>query len=169
MIKNKSGFGLIEVLAAAVVFAFMFVGLNILQKGNREGILRVRARDAANVIAQDVIDSISAMGIASLKVGQQRGGACPKNQGDPDYDLCRKREFKGEAGTVPIEYAITVDVKPENNNATQLVDDQTEYIKALGNTSDLSVKHQIAKQIDVTVKWKFKNSDQSINVSSLVK
>ena len=170
MRKNKSGFGLIEVLAAAVVFGFLFIGLNILQKGNREGVLRVRARDAANVIAQDVIDSISARGIASLK-SAPRTGVCPtpSNPEGENTDLCRIRDFKGEAGTVPIEYEVTVNVIPIPENSTQLVDDQTEYIKALGNTSNLSVKHQIAKQIDVTVKWKFKNSDQSINVSSLVK
>jgi len=169
MIKNKSGFGLIEVIAASVVFAFMFIGLNILQKGNREGVLRVRARDAANVVAQDIIDSISALGSTSLKLGERKG-ICPtaSNPNGEQSDLCRKREFKGETGAVPIEYAVTVDVK---ENKEHNVSDSTDYIRSLPSSSsnNLIVKHQTAKQVDVTVKWKFKNSDQSINVSSLVK
>jgi len=51
-----------------------------------------------------------------------------------------------------------------------VVEDKTTYMKATNSAgNNLSVKHQTAKQIDVEVKWKFKNSNQSINVSSLIK
>jgi Tfp pilus assembly protein PilV len=160
----KKGFGLMEVLIAAVVLGFLVIGLNKLQLGNREGVLRVRARDAANTIAQDIIDSISRIGSASLKI-EKRDGVCPPP--NDKRDLCRQRTFEGEAGSIPVNYWIIVDVK---EGANKSVNNQTEYTKNTSSTTNkLSVTHQIAKQIDVTVKWKFKDSDQSINVSSLIK
>jgi len=158
----KKGFGILEVLIAAVVLGFLVIGLNRLQLGNRESVLRVRARDAANTIAQDIIDSISALGSASVVAGER---FCDKNQ-NKDLDLCKQRTFEGESGSIPVDYRVTVKVEEDTN---KVVNNETQYIKALGNANKLSVKHQIAKQIDVTVKWKFKDSDQSINVSSLVK
>jgi len=157
----KKGFGLIEVLIAAVVLGFLIIGLNRLQLGNREGVLRVRARDAANTIAQDIIDSISAIPSASVVTGNR---VCDNQN---NKDLCKKRTFEGETGKIDVDFLVTVNVAAEDAN--KVVNNETQYIKALGNANKLSVKHQIAKQIDVTVKWKFKNSDQSINVSSLVK
>jgi len=156
----KKGFGLLEVLAAAVVLAFLLIGLNTLQKGNREGVLRVRARDAANTIAQDIIDSISALGLASVVNGER---TCSNNN-----DLCRRRIFRGEAGEIPVNYSATVRVE-ENN--TQVVEDNTQYINATTiSNNKLKVKHQIAKQIKVEVRWTFKNnSEQKIEISSLIK
>jgi prepilin-type N-terminal cleavage/methylation domain-containing protein len=170
----KRGFGLLEVLVAAVVLAFLLVGLNLLQKGNRESILRVRARDAANEVAQDVIDSISAIGSASVAIATRE---CPEIF-DENHDLCRKRAFTGSVSrqlkdTMNIEmpYWVKVDVKPEN--PLQVAENQTDYLKAqalnLGGTGQLDARHLFAKQVDVTVKWKFKNSNQSIEVSALVR
>ncbi|MCL2102153.1 MAG: hypothetical protein FWH22_10635, partial [Fibromonadales bacterium] len=65
----KKGFGIIEVVAAAVVLAFLLVGLNIMQKGNREAVLRIRARDAAQIVAQDFLDSLNRLGVSSVNTG----------------------------------------------------------------------------------------------------
>jgi len=160
----KKGFGLIEVLIAAVVLGFLIIGLNTMQKGNREAVIRVRTRDAANTIAQDIIDSISARGSASVKA-EKRTGVCPATAGKED--LCRRYNFEGEAGKIYVDYWITIEVKEDIKN---VVEDKTTYMKATNSAgNNLSVKHQTAKQIDVEVKWKFKNSNQSINVSSLIK
>jgi prepilin-type N-terminal cleavage/methylation domain-containing protein len=152
----KRGFGLLEVLVAAVVLAFLLVGLNLLQKGNRESILRVRARDGANEVAQDIIDSISALGSASVKAG-----TCDVNGTDDERALCRERTF---TGNVTVLYSVTVDVKAP----LQVVNEETDFIKA-GGGNGLTVEHKLSKQVDVTVKWKFKNSNPSIEVSALVR
>jgi len=161
----KRGFGLMEVMVAAVVFAFLFIGLNILQKGNRESVLRIRARDAANVIAQDIIDSISAMGSASAPAGGK--WSCPD-----EPSLCRTRIFTGsvtrllkDTTNVTVDYSATVGIEPEEPD--QIVNDETDYMKA--GSSGISVKRLIAKHVDVTVNWEFKKTNQSINVSALVK
>jgi len=145
---NKKGFGLLEVLLASVVLGFLLVGLNTLQKGNRESILRVRARDTANAIAQDVIDSISALGSAGVTDGERLGD---------------ERIFKGDNN---IEAKIVYNVK----FAVQDADEQkTEAKTAYSEAAGIIVTHQFAKKIDVTVNWEFKNTTQSINVSSVIR
>lgn len=170
----KKGFGLLEVLISAVVLGFLIIGLNTLQKGNRESILRVRARDAANAIAQDVIDSLAALGPASVQPGNY---ACDLSEciasencrEKRDY-LCKKRVFDGGAGKVEMPYSIKLCVK--DASSSQTAEEQTDYMKALSNSGvgNFSVKHQFAKQVDVTVNWIFKNnSKQSINMSSVIR
>ena len=179
----KSGFGLIEVLAAAVVLAFLLVGLSLMQKGNRESILRVRARDAANVVAQDIIDSISALGSASVAMDPTAilSWTCDSTGTDEEKSLCRKRTFTGSVSrqltdtmSITVPYFVTVRVRPESHLQVLAAgydqNDSTAYIKAAsGSGNNLSARHQFAKQVDVTVNWKFKNSDQSINVSAVVR
>jgi len=164
-LSSKRGFGLIEVIVAAVVLGFMLVGLNLLQKGNRESIIRIRARDAANAIAQEVIDSISALGAASVPKTTENippYNKCDKNAtpDTPTGSLCRERIFKGEnVGDVKVEYLVEVKVSDKDKQ-------KAEYETAFTNSG---LSHQFAKQVDVTVNWKFKNSDQSINVSAIVR
>jgi len=161
--KNKSnrGFGLIEVLLAAVVLGFLIVGLMRLQMGNRETIVRIRARDAANVIAQEVIDSISALGFASVIVGE-RVGRCVLPIPAGIEDLCRTRTFKGSSGDLTMNFWVTVNVKADN---PQKVDNTSDYIKA----TSLSVVNEFTKRVEVTVNWKFKESTQSINTSTVIR
>jgi len=150
--KNKQGFGLMEVVVAAVVLGFMLIGLNTLQKGNREGILRVRARDAASSIAQSTIDSIAALGSAMIIAG-----------GTPDT-LPKTSFFESGAGEVKIDYKVVVNV---TNDSIQAVDNSTAYTR--NNSVHLKLDEKLAKNIDVTVSWKFKGSDQSINVSTVIR
>jgi len=140
----KKGFGLIEVLFAAVVLGFLVVGLTRLQLGNREGILRIRARDVANIIAQDVIDSISTLGLAA-KIGG------PYKFSDTT-----------EIGIYDIVYVV------KEAEIEQKAKAETELIKAQ-TTDKLTLDHEFARQIDVTVSWNFKKSPQSISVSSVIR
>jgi type II secretory pathway pseudopilin PulG len=156
----KKGFGILEVLVAAVVLGFMIVGLNALQKGNRESIIRVRARDVANVIAQETIDSLSALGSASVQVVV-----------DPQ-PIIKTRAFEGKVGNVEMPYEVLVNV---TDALEQAVNNETDYTKALaaagstGGNANLKLERQFAKQVDITVSWKFKNSNQSINMSTVIK
>lgn len=156
--NKRSGFGLMEVLVAAVVLAFLLVGLNTMQKGNRESILRIRARDGANIVAQNVIDSISALGPASVAIATAQ---CPEPF-DENHDLCRVQEFAGTVSS-KVPYSVTVVVKKADS-----LQANEKFIDEIG-TNVFNVNHTIAKQVDVTVKWNFKNSEQSINVSSIVR
>ena len=65
----KKGFGIIEVLIAIAVLGFLYVALNHLQTGNRDTLLRIRGRDGAIEVAQQVVDSLSSLGISSLTSG----------------------------------------------------------------------------------------------------
>jgi Tfp pilus assembly protein PilV len=162
----KKGFGIIEVLVAAVVLGFMIIGLNTLQKGNRESVLRVRARDAAITIAQDVIDSISAIGSASVKAGERKGKCLEE---DKLEDLCRTSIFKSKTEEVKMNYEIAVDI--ESATAGQKAVEETDYLATFPSSSSNKpqVEHQFAKQVNVTVSWKFKNTDQSINISTVIR
>jgi len=142
----RKGFGLIEVLFAAVVLGFLIVGLTRLQMSNREGILRIRARDAANAIAQEIIDSLSALGPASV----------PASGND-----VRKRSFEGAAGNIEVPYTIKFTAEPEN------VVYQTEYTNSPNNSVNL--QHKFAKQIEIEVSWKFNKTDQSIKMSTVIR
>jgi Tfp pilus assembly protein PilV len=154
----KKGFGLLEVMAASVVLAFMMLALTILQKGNRESIIRVRARDAASVIAQEMIDSISALGSASVKVVSED-------------TIFKKRAFEGKAGYVEMDYTVLLEVKPAEDLEQQIVDEKTNYMIAASGEPDynLSVRHQLSKQINITVNWEFKKVNQSISISTVIR
>ena len=64
--RFKRGFGIVEVLIAAAVLGFLYTALLNLQSGNRDALLRIRGRDGATEVAQSLIDSLGALGVASL-------------------------------------------------------------------------------------------------------
>ena len=49
------GFGIIEILISIVVLGFLMTALLNLQLGNRDALLRIRARDGAVDVAQDAM------------------------------------------------------------------------------------------------------------------
>jgi len=170
----KKGFGLLEVLIASVVLGFLIVGLMRLQSGNRESILRVRARDAANFIAQEVIDSVSSLGFASVKVGE-RTGVCPPAAGNED--LCRTRSFKGAGGDMTMNYWVKVKVEEDNSQKVGVGNNSagndyltSDYISATStDNAALKVQRPFAKRVEVTVNWDFKRTTQSINMSTVIR
>jgi prepilin-type N-terminal cleavage/methylation domain-containing protein len=154
---SKKGFGLLEVMAAAVVLGFLIVGLTQLQKGNRESILRVRARDAANFIAQHVLDSISAGGVKSLDK------SClmtpPVVYEDNDY----KYIFEGKnTGKIETKYKVKVSCIPNMYVASE---DVSDYILSQGKNG----KDTISRSIEAEVSWLHKQSTQSIRMAKVVR
>jgi len=148
----KKGFGILEVLIAAVVLGFLIIGLNKLQVGNREAVLRVRARDAANFIAQHVLDSLGTLGINSI----QNQSTC----GDT-LVYCKEKytyNYEGNYGNIKTNIDYNVRVKLLDS-LTQKSD--TSKFEKLENT--------YAKKLRATVEWDFKKSKQSIQMAKVVR
>ncbi|GBU24882.1 hypothetical protein R83H12_01517 [Fibrobacteria bacterium R8-3-H12] len=165
----KKGFGLLEVLIAAVVLGFLIVGLNKLQIGNREAVLRVRARDAANFIAQHVLDSLGSVGLNSIKEETIEGcSTVPLVYCNADYSYT----FEGNKGATEqrIPYKVAVALLPGNNDfkaieSTNLTIAQRE-VPANPTLKETNI---FAKSLEATVSWTFKNSTQSITMAKVVR
>jgi prepilin-type N-terminal cleavage/methylation domain-containing protein len=154
----KKGFGLLEVLLAAVVLGFLMVGLNKLQMANREAILRVRARDAANFIAQQVLDSIGSLGINSIQKKVDCGG---------NLVYCKdKYTYNFENTSIGISTPIDYKVEVELLSNTQSSEERTNLTKA-DNT--IPTTNTYAKNLQATVEWEFKKTKQSIQMAKVVR
>jgi len=153
----KKGFGLLEVLVAALVLGFLVVGLNNLQKGNREVLLRVRARDAANFVAQHVLDSLGSVGINSIEAKPQTDcGNKVLVHCAPKYEY----NFEGNKGIIKtdIKYNVEVELLPIS-----------EKQKKTESTAYETTENTYAKSLEATVSWKFKSSNQSIKMAKVVR
>jgi prepilin-type N-terminal cleavage/methylation domain-containing protein len=163
---SKKGFGLLEVIVAAVVLGFMIVGLNMLQKGNRESILRVRTRDAANFVAQHVLDSLGALGINSLVADANNKILFDKDKNEYTYTY----HFEGKnVGKIAVEYTVAVTL---NNDDTKKTIDSTQFTIARRQKKDEpseTEKNIYAKNLEATVSWKFGNSPQAIKMAKVVR
>ncbi|WP_297944157.1 type II secretion system protein [uncultured Fibrobacter sp.] len=138
-----SGFGIVEVLISAAVLGFLYLALLHMQVGNREALLRIRGRDGAVEVAQNIIDSLKTVGVASIASFSK--------------DNIVKSWERGPGGTSTVTYKADVTVGNAN-----------EY-KATTKSNYENVEHVYAKQVDVKVSWNFKGSEQSVNVSSVVR
>ncbi|MBP5247420.1 MAG: prepilin-type N-terminal cleavage/methylation domain-containing protein [Fibrobacter sp.] len=144
----KKGFGIIEVLIAIAALGFLYMAVNHLQTGNRDTLLRIRGRDGAIEVAQQVVDSLSSLGISSLQSGATI--IIPEI----------KRTWKGQPGSE--QYEMTVKYKAKivvGNDSKFTRSEETAY----GSTS-----HVYGKHLDVSVSWDFKGSEQSISVSRII-
>ena len=65
--KERKGFGIVEVLISAAVLGFLYLALLQLQLGNRQSLLRIRGRDGAVEVAQQVLDSLQSIGASGIK------------------------------------------------------------------------------------------------------
>ena len=165
---GKHGFGIVEVLIAAVVLGFMYMALLNLQTGNRDALLRIRGRDGATEVAQNIIDSLSTLGVAHLT--DDYLVACAENSDaychcEPgSYTLPKilvSRTWKGQPGTIDhdmtVEYTAAITVSPD-----------AEY-RAQNSTVLQNTSHVFAKRLDVKVCWHFKNATPSIKVSGVIR
>ena len=157
--KNKKrGFGIVEVLVAAAVLGFLYVAVLNLQGGNRDALLRIRGRDGATEVAQNIIDSLNSIGLASLsdeKLAGADGHIAPiKINGI-------KRTWKAQPGTIQYDMTVSYD-------AEVIVSKDSIFTAKSGSQYD-SASHLYAKRLDVKVSWPFKNSVQSINVSGVIR
>lgn len=141
--KGKAGFGIVEVLISAAVLGFLYLALLNMQVGNRDSLIRIRGRDGAVEVAQNIIDSLKTVGVASVS--------------DFQKDDIVKSWDRGLGGSTSVTYK--ADVK---------VGDAETYKSETGSLYETS-EHVYAKQVDVTVSWSFKGSEQSINVSSVIR
>lgn len=163
--KNKKGFGITEVLISAVVLGLLYMAILHMQTGNREALLRIRGRDGAIEVAQQVIDSLNRIGIASIPDESTPPGDESEDE-IVGHDYIWKwgpiqrswdRGEKVGGGQSTISYTPTVTVSPT-----------TDYTAT--NESNLeSVQHVYAKQVNVEVSWQFKGSTQSINMSTVIR
>jgi len=142
----KKGFGLLEVMISAVVLGFLLVGLNLLQKGNREAVIRIRTRDAAQIIAQNFMDSLSRLGIESIKTG-----------GPATVD----KEWEGNGGKIIDKRTYTITWDVENINSIE----SSDYARYSG-VDTLNVS---AKRVNLTVRWPFKNNNLEIKEERIIK
>lgn len=67
MKSKKAGFGLMEVVASMAILGIMFTAVLYLQYWNRYAAVRIQMRNEATQIAQQVVDSLGALGIASVQ------------------------------------------------------------------------------------------------------
>lgn len=150
--KSKSGFGLVEVMVSIVVLGFMYVALNKLQVGNHDAFIRIRGRDGAIEVAQQVLDSLKSVGAASIA-----SAADPAASNTIPLGTVERKWERGLGGYATVIYTPTVTVSP------------TEDYIASANSNYETVRHVYAKQVNVKVEWSFKGSTQSINVSGVVR
>lgn len=165
LIKSKKGFGITEVLISAVVLGLLYMAILHMQTGNREALLRIRGRDGAIEVAQQVIDSLNRIGIASIPDESTPPGDDSEDKVvGHDYiwkwDPIQRSWDRGEkvgGGQSTIQYTPTVTVSPT-----------TDYT-ATSESNLESVQHVYAKQVNVQVSWQFKGSTQSINMSTVIR
>ena len=139
---NLSGFGIVEVLISAAVLGFLYLARLHMQVGNRESLLRIRGRDGAVEVAQNIIDSLKTVGVASI-------ASFTKDDIVKSWD-------RGPGGKSSLTYRADVTVGAVSESASSVSNYET-------------VSHVYAKQVDVKVSWNFKGSEQSVNVSSVVR
>lgn len=162
--QAKRGVGIVEVLIAAAVLGFLYMAVLNLQSGNRDALLRIRGRDGATEVAQNIIDSLGALGLASLsdaKIGTDESGNL-----NPIIINDIERKWLGQPGAVNSSNTMTV-----LYDAEVTVSPDAEY---MAKSSSLllgtdSSEHVYAKRLDVKVSWQFKSSTQSITVSGVIR
>jgi Tfp pilus assembly protein PilV len=153
VLKNKKGFGITEVLISALVLGFLYLALLHMQVGNREALLRIRSRDGAIEVAQQVLDSLNRIGLESIQSNSDATTSFELRKISRSWE----RGSKVGGGKSTIEYTPTVTVSP------------TKDYLATSESNYENVSHVYAKQVNVQVSWKFKGSTQSINVSSVIR
>lgn len=151
LLRNKRGIGIAEILVASLVLGFMFTALLQLQKSNRYALLQIRSRDGATAVAQDVMDSLSAIGISSLNgVGE-----------DNEIKLKKTRKWESQPGAVPYTIKVDYDVTVKVSGEDLYHNTETSKFETIENV--------FAKKIDVNVAWKLGGNTQSINVSGVLR
>ncbi len=149
-VASNRGFGIMEVMVSILVLGFMYAAVNQLQVSNNEAFYRIRGRDGAVEVAQQVLSELKAKGIAALPSDETEEKTINMT---PIY---RSWE-RGLGGSTTVMYRPTVVVSPTE---TYTVETKT----ALGTE-----KQVYAKQVNVKVEWDFKGSTQSVNVSGVIR
>lgn len=163
--SRKRGFGIMEVMVAALVLGLLYAAVCQLQKGNRESLLRIRGRDGATEVAQNIIDELSARGVAYFTDDNMT--PCGENclaMAVPSVT----RTWKGQPGIGSYDISITYDISIRVSSDTEDKYRAQESTLLSKNTAE-SLSHVYAKRLDVTVSWPYKGSTQSITVSGVIR
>ena len=166
---RKRGFGIVEVMVAAVVLGLLYAAVSHLQQSNRDALLRIRGRDGATEVAQNIIDSLGSMGLASLvdaNIGTDptTGAKVPMEIKDI------KRVWKGQPGLVPHNMEVKYDAEITfSDDLTYTVENTTQYTQNADDAANQKISHVYAKRVDVKVSWPYKNTTQSITISGVIR
>ena len=148
--KRRKGFGIIEVLISITVLGFLYLALMNLQLGNRQTLLRIRGRDAAVEVAQQVLDSLQSVGASLLPSKPDEDTTFP----GPNY----VRQWGRGNDYTSVEYFTEVTVQPD-----------TTYHSKDSSLLVPSLEHVYAKNVKIKVSWRFRGSVQSISTSGVVR
>ncbi len=182
--RRKRGIGILEVMVAALVLGILYAAVSNLQKGNRDALLRIRGRDGATEVAQNVIDKLGAIGLASFTGANLKqddeGTFWLKKFTDSEWTSWAEgatnepdtikinRTWMGQPGlvenTMTVKYKAIVKFSSDtddNYNAGTT----TQYLQAMASSSS----HIYAKRLEVIVSWPFNGSTQSISVSGVIR
>lgn len=140
-----------EVLVAALVLGFLYMAVMHMQTGNHEALLRIRGRDGAVEVAQQVLDSLKTVGVAAIPSSDTKDTVID-NLGTVNKSWDRQMGGQSSITYIPV---ITVS--------------KTNEYKATTVSEYEPVSHVYAKQVNVSVSWQFKGSRQSINVSGVIR
>ena len=178
--KSKHGVGIMEVMIAALVLGLLYTAVSNLQRGNREALLRIRGRDGATEVAQNVIDSLGALGLANFSndnLIENTDGTWSLAKVTTDGSSKTRdtifitRTWEGQPGlmtnTMSVKYTVVVNFSADSSYQAKtgsllLGNDCTE-------SSSNCVSHVYAKRLDVSVSWPYKASRQSISVSGVIR
>jgi type II secretory pathway pseudopilin PulG len=152
-LKSKKGFGIVEILVAAAVLGFMYMAILNMHGGNHDALLRIRGRDGAIDVAQQVLDSLKSVGIAAIP--SKADEPTTFNVGTIERSWERSSNWGG--GTSTVTYTPEVTVEPTANYMTE------------SSSQFETIQRVYAKQVKVKVSWNFKGSTQSIEVSSVIR
>jgi len=153
ILKNKKGFGIVEILVAAAVLGFMYMAVLNMHGGNHDALLRIRGRDGAIDVAQQVLDSLKAIGIASIP---SKMDADTTFNVDP-IERSWERSTNWGGGSAKVTYTPVVTVESTANYMTE------------SSSEFETIQRVYAKQVKVRVSWIFKGTTQSIEVSSVIR
>lgn len=150
LVKNKKGFGIVEILVAAAVLGFMYMAVLNMQGGNHDALLRIRGRDGAVEVAQQVLDSLKSLGLAAIPSSATEATTF-------NVDPIERSWERSLGGTATVTYTPQVTVEKTEDYMTE------------SSSQFETVQRVYAKQVKVKVSWNFKGSTQSIEVSSVIR
>ena len=149
LFKHRKSFCIVASLVVVTVIG-LYMAIQDFRGENRDVLLRIRGRDGAVEVAQQVLDSLKSIGIESIP---------SKALDDTTFDVhtIDRKWARGLHDSATVTYSSQVTVAATSNNMSQT---QVPFETA---------SHVYAKQVTVTVFWNFKGSTQSIEVSSVIR
>jgi hypothetical protein len=138
-----------EVVVAALVLGLLYAALSNLQKSNHESLLRIRGRDGATEVAQGILDSLGALGLANFT-----DEALPKdaegNIKPLETQVTRTWDRPGIGPDMKVIYLCSLWVERDSFYQAKTASWITKDPIVLGEDS---LSHVFAKRINVKVSW----------------